>query len=160
MYYIYHISGVKIGCSTQPKKRVEKQGYSNFEILETHTDIDVASQREIELQKQYGYKMDNTLYSQSYEWATKAGFNPRSKGGKSSGIMQRDNGSLKKFQSAGGKVQGLITGKKNAENGHISALGKKNSEFNNRIRICPHCSIVTRGIGYVRWHGDKCKHKP
>ena len=65
MYYIYHIPGVKIGCSTEPKARVEKQGYSNFDILETHSDIDIASERELELQKQYGYKTDKSLYKQS-----------------------------------------------------------------------------------------------
>jgi hypothetical protein len=64
MYYIYHIPGVKIGCSTQPKQRVEKQGYNSFEILETHNDIDIASEREIQLQKQYGYKVDRMLYKE------------------------------------------------------------------------------------------------
>jgi hypothetical protein len=55
MYYIYHIPGVKIGCSTNPNRRVSEQGFSNFEILEKHNDIDIASQREVYLQKQYGY---------------------------------------------------------------------------------------------------------
>lgn len=62
MYYIYHIPGVKIGCSNQPKERVEKQGYTEFEILESHSDIYIASDREIELQKQYGYKVDKNPY--------------------------------------------------------------------------------------------------
>jgi hypothetical protein len=62
MYYLYHIKGVKIGCSTQPAKRVKRQGYTKYDILETHTDIDVASIREKELQKQYGYKVDTTPY--------------------------------------------------------------------------------------------------
>jgi hypothetical protein len=58
MYHIYHIPGIKIGCSTQPKQRVKAQGYSTFQILETHSDIYEASKREIELQKQYGFKPD------------------------------------------------------------------------------------------------------
>ena len=62
MYYIYHIPGVKIGCSKNPKRRVKKQGYTEFTILETHTDIQIASERERSLQKEYGFKMDNTLY--------------------------------------------------------------------------------------------------
>lgn len=62
MFYIYHIPGVKIGCSTQPKKRVEKQGYSSYEILEEHSCIDSASKRELELQKEYGYKLDTSPY--------------------------------------------------------------------------------------------------
>ncbi len=62
MYYIYHIPGKKIGCSKEPKYRVKQQGYTQFEILEQYEDINIASEREIELQKQYGYKVDNCLY--------------------------------------------------------------------------------------------------
>ena len=65
MYYIYHIPNVKIGCSTQPKKRIEKQGFSSFEILETHDCIDRASVRELELQEQYGYTIDRMPYKES-----------------------------------------------------------------------------------------------
>lgn len=73
-YYIYHIldfiqkdgSIGKIGCSTEPKKRINSQGYSNFEILEQHIDIYIASEREQELQKQYGYKVDTAPYYSSY----------------------------------------------------------------------------------------------
>ena len=65
MYYIYHIPGIKIGCTTQPKQRVEKQGYTKFQILETHNDIDIASERELKLQKEYGYKVDTIPYKDS-----------------------------------------------------------------------------------------------
>jgi len=159
MYYIYHIPGIKIGCSTEPKRRVEKQGYTEFEILESHFDIHIASDREIELQKQYGYKVDFTPYYQSYQWATSGNpsVEPMLKGYKQWAIQNPDK--LKEIQSLGGKSQGKIQGKKNAESGLISALGKKNSEFNNRIRTCPHCNITTRGVGYERWHGDKCRKK-
>jgi len=64
-YYIYHIPNVKIGCSTNPKHRVKKQGYSSFKILETHDCIDSASDRERELQKEYGYKVDIVPYKVS-----------------------------------------------------------------------------------------------
>jgi len=65
MYYIYHISNVKIGCTTNPKRRVKEQGYTEWEILETHECIDTASKREQELQKQYGYAVDIAPYSTS-----------------------------------------------------------------------------------------------
>ena len=64
-YYIYHIKGKKIGCSEQPHQRVDVQKYSNFEILEEHSDIIIASKRELELQKQYGYKIDKIPYYQT-----------------------------------------------------------------------------------------------
>ena len=62
MYHIYHIPNVKIGCSTEVKVRVAKQGFTEYEILETHTDIYKVSNRELELQKQYGYPVDNIPY--------------------------------------------------------------------------------------------------
>ena len=65
MYSIYHIPNVKIGCSTNPHSRVKKQGYSDFEILEEHTCIDTVSKRELELQKEYGYKVDKSTYKLS-----------------------------------------------------------------------------------------------
>lgn len=61
-YYIYEILGVKIGCTNCKWRRMKQQGNPNYRILETHTDIYVASDREIELQKQYGYKVDTIPY--------------------------------------------------------------------------------------------------
>lgn len=86
MYYIYHIKGVKIGVSTEPEIRVKRQGYSEFEILECHTDIYEVSKREIELQKQYGYPVDTIPYHMSRNnWGSKAGKN----GGKAPTYSQR-----------------------------------------------------------------------
>ena len=65
MYYIYHIPKKKIGVTSNPKIRVEKiQCYKprEYEILLKTEDIDEASKKEIELQKQYGYKIDTRLY--------------------------------------------------------------------------------------------------
>lgn len=160
MYYIYHIPGVKIGCSTNPKKRVKRQGYTKYEILEEYSDRDIASNREIELQKEYGYKLDNTTYSQSYEWARSGNPSTKPMIEAVKKWIKENPEKHKKNATLGGLKQGPIQGKKNAESGHISALGKKNSEFNNRIRTCPYCGITTRGVGYERWHGDRCKKKP
>ena len=65
IYYIYHIPGKKIGVTCDLNNRVTaQQGYApdEYEILETHKDIDVVSNRELELQKEYGYKVDHRLY--------------------------------------------------------------------------------------------------
>ena len=61
MYYIYHIPGVKIGCTADIKRR-QYQLKQELLILEEHTDIYEASSREIELQKEYGYKVDTVPY--------------------------------------------------------------------------------------------------
>jgi hypothetical protein len=72
MYYIYHIPGVKIGCSKVLKRRIREQGFSEYEILEVHNDKKIASDREIQLQKQYGYKTDKIKYTESLKRIKKA----------------------------------------------------------------------------------------
>ena len=73
MFYIYHIPDKKkIGCTDNIERR-SKRHKSNLLILETHFDINIASIRERELQKQYGYNMDKIPYSLTYSYASKAG---------------------------------------------------------------------------------------
>jgi hypothetical protein len=137
-YYIYHIPGIKIGCSKTPKQRVKGQGYSNFEILEEHIDIYIASNREIELQKQYGYPVDKTSYWQTVSAATledrkRSGRLGGCKIGKTNGINLVNSGEWKKRQSNGGKIQGSIP------------------------HICPYCSKKGTGNTMKRWHFDNCK---
>ena len=67
MYYIYHIPGKKIGVTRNLKNRVTlMQGYKKgeYEVLETHENIDYVSKRELELQNEYGYKIDNKSYKE------------------------------------------------------------------------------------------------
>ena len=66
-YYLYHIPGVKVGVTTNLEQRVHKQqGYypGEYEIIETSEDIDFISAGEIIMQKCYGYKVDEVLYSE------------------------------------------------------------------------------------------------
>ena len=105
MFNIYHIptfihkdgSIGKIGCTTRPKKRVEEQGYSSYEILETHDCIDSASLREIELQKEYGYPIDKVPYWKVYK--------------------QRQQTRSLESCSKGGKIGGKVTGLKAQKEG-------------------------------------------
>ena len=64
-YYIYHIPGKKIGVTCDLNNRVTiQQGYSpgEYEILESSKDVDYISSKEIELQKEWGYKVDMVPY--------------------------------------------------------------------------------------------------
>ena len=64
-YYIYHIPGKKIGVTCDLNNRVTKQqGYKSneYEVLESSKDIDYISDRELVLQKLYGYKVDIRPY--------------------------------------------------------------------------------------------------
>ena len=62
MFYIYHIPTVKIDCSKQPERRVRAQGYTDYEILEQYEDGWLAGDRELELQREYGYPVDTIHY--------------------------------------------------------------------------------------------------
>ena len=64
-YCIYHIPGKKIGVTNNLEERVTRQqGYTEdeYEILDMSDDISYISHREIELQKQFGYRVDHKLY--------------------------------------------------------------------------------------------------
>ena len=85
-YYIYHIpkyvypkcgSVGKIGVTQQLRRRINDnkiksiEGFTNWEVLEEHTCKFKVSDREIELQKKYGYKVDNVLYWKMLEIQSK-----------------------------------------------------------------------------------------
>ena len=64
-YCIYHIPGKKIGVTNNLEERVTRQqGYTEdeYEVLDMSDDISYISHREIELQKQFGYRVDHKLY--------------------------------------------------------------------------------------------------
>jgi len=161
-YYLYHIPGVKVGCTTRPHERiVEEQGFDTYEILETYTDISVASAREIQLQEQMGYGRDNNAtYENSYNARVSGGY----RGGKTNkdsgwiselgynqGRANVESGHLQNIASQGGKISGSKLSKD-----HMSKLGKIGG---NKQVICPHCGKQGLARPMHRWHFDKCKHK-
>jgi hypothetical protein len=102
IYKIYHIPTFihkngrigKIGCTVQTvKKRVEDQGYTDFEILEEFTCIYLVSYREIALQKEYGYPVDTIPYYKVYEqrMKTQLTLEQRSKNGIKGGNINKKN---------------------------------------------------------------------
>lgn len=135
-YKIYHIPGVKIGCTTLTiEKRAEQQGYTDVELLETHTDIDIASNREKELQKQYNYKVDRMPYWASIENRPKWKIEHSSKGGKT-----------------------------NVKTGKVSDMGKIGGKIGGPIafsieRTCEYCNKTMKGQIFFRFHGERCKQK-
>jgi hypothetical protein len=92
LYSIYHLpnyvwTGIhkgkigKIGCSKNGLGRPTSQMKEGdtFEILEQHTCIEKASDREIELQEQYGYPVDKKRYS-DIQGFIKKGNSPEARG--------------------------------------------------------------------------------
>ena len=71
MYYLYHIPGKKIGVTCNLNRRVTlTQGYTadEYEVLDQSDDIDYISEKEIELQKSYGYKVDRKKYNELFKF--------------------------------------------------------------------------------------------
>ena len=66
-YIIYHIPGKKIGVTNDLYNRVElQQGYEvgEYEILESSDDINYVSKKELELQREYCYRVDRIPYNE------------------------------------------------------------------------------------------------
>jgi hypothetical protein len=135
-YYIYHIPTFvhkngkigKIGCTElEAQERVSQQGYTEYEILETHTDIMIASDRELELQKEYGYPVDTRPYYKTRQMPTQEG--------------------CKK----GGQTQGPIQGKINVQSGHLDKIRTKESCIKGGIIGGPIAGNKCKelGIGYM-----------
>ena len=64
-YYIYHIPGKKIGVTCDLNNRVTvQQGYGpdEYDVLESSEDVDYISSKELELQREYGYRVDMVPY--------------------------------------------------------------------------------------------------
>ena len=132
-YYIYHIPNFvrkngklgKIGCTNKPLKRVNQQGYTDYEVLETHNCIYKASKREIELQKQYGYSVDTIPYFISIERQLKAS------------------------KSGGGKIGGKIVASNNVKSGRWAELQKLATIKNKKSVI-----QYTKSLQFVKeWEG-------
>lgn len=156
MYYIYHIEGIKIGCTKQPEIRVKEQGYKEFEILETHSDIKIASKRERELQKEYGYRVDNINYSQTINNQSLQG---SIKGGKIAGNLNKENGHIQTLHLKAGNLGGKAAHKKHPK--LFSELGKKLGKIQaNKNYICPHCGKEGKTSGMYTWHFDNCLKNP
>jgi len=68
-YFLYHIPGKKIGVTRDLISRVvDQQGYNldEIEVLDQSSDINYISDRELELQQSYGYRVDRQKYKDLY----------------------------------------------------------------------------------------------
>jgi hypothetical protein len=123
MYYIYHIPGIKIGCTKNLRSRIRVQGFTEYQILEEHYDINIASDRERQLQREYGYQVDNgtNVYSDKFCGMGKKGGSKnskkqmdwRKKWGNDKSIQMVKSGEWKEIQ----KKAWINAGKKAVEDG-------------------------------------------
>jgi hypothetical protein len=120
MYYIYHIPGVKIGCTKNLKSRIRVQGFTEYEVLEEHYDINIASNRERQLQRKYGYQVDNgsNVYSDKF-----------------AGMGKKGGGKNTKKQMEWRKKWGTDKATETINSGKWAELQKKGREVSTKKRI-------------------------
>jgi hypothetical protein len=133
MYYIYHIPGVKIGCTDNIERRMKHQGFTEWEILETYEDGWVAGDREIELQKEYRLPVEKIHYMDRVEMLQK-------------GIST----SNKHILSA---TNNITIGREKITREHKVLGGIASTS---QTRECPHCGVVYK-MPSIFNHIKKCE---
>lgn len=176
-YKIYHIPDYvhpcgevgKVGLTEQDVEKRMKGNHKKslkpfefWEVLEEHDDKYTASMREIELQREYGYLVDDIPYHKSVNKEK-----VQSKGGKTQPIEYKRAGGLKNSKehlSKAGKIGGLGRAKQmtfedfsNAGKVGGKVASKNLDTFMGGYLTCPHCNKTMNKGNYNRWHGDNCK---
>ena len=149
MYYLYHIKGIKWGCSKNLSKRLKSQGYSltdAYEIIE-EDDLDKAADMEKEFNIRDGYHWRD---DQDYRVILNAGKHAY----KNKERVWNGRLFTKQESSLGAYIAGKYPTEKARE------ARRTNMNKLNEYKTCPHCNIYARGLGYNRYHGDKCKLNP
>lgn len=158
-YYIYHVPGIKIGCTTNIKRRMSQQGFTNWEILEEHEDIYLASDRELELQTEYGYTIDHTPYYKTFRRVVNSNRgNTYTLGVKLSAETREKISEARKGKKFSAEHCKKISESHKGKT-HSAETRKKMSETKRAKVTCTHCN-KTGGISNMkRYHFDNCKHK-
>lgn len=135
MFTLYHIKGVKWGCTNALGERLRMQGYTQSDVSETIEvwDIVTATQMEEELNRRDGYGWNK---SQNYMRVVQAG---------------RKRGPFKEHEY---KKGGLVTGHKLVEDGKWDTIRKngvkKAAELKRRPIIVLHAKTGER---HSEWDG-------
>jgi len=149
-YYIYHIDGVKIGCTKQLNRRMRLQHQTKYSVLEVHTDIYLASDREQELQKQFGYRVDRQPYYKTISISKK--------GCEQAGLKAKSTGQLYKAAiiSASNRCKAVIAYdyKTNQCLGEFNSAKEANDYFNltgsgNINKVCKGLRNHTGGYTFI-----------
>ena len=148
-YYIYHVPGKKIGVTTNISVRMRQQGFTDYEILEEHTDIYEVSNREQELQAQYGLPVDDCPYWQMVQNT------------KTPKAMQARRNRKGETRSAEQRAKISATKLSNPNRFHSDETKKIIGEASrNRPKIeCPKCGKVCVGKSKFNQHYDSIKCK-
>ena len=155
MYYIYEIPGVKIGCTSLDDMSRPRSQSHDFRIIEQHEDIMVASQRELELQKELGYPVDSHPYYEVIKRSSRGAKSQLEKGTHNFQIMPKEK--RKEISSLGAsaqpreaKVRGGLANK-----GIPKPHAKEMARALNIEWTCLHCNKSGKGAGNFSRYGHK-----
>jgi len=124
----------KIGCDQAYPNRPIQQSLTDYFILEEHEDIVFASQREIELQKEHGVRVDNTPYYMTKVNASKAA------------KKSLENGTHN-FQNGCGR-KGWVSREVNLRASRLGGLTQKGIPK-------PHAATLAKALN-TEWYCDVC----
>lgn len=134
LYIIYHMVGVKVGCTKEFDKRCEQNRalYGDAEIVvlqEIAGDIRAATKAEAKYARQFGYAL-NTPYDQAIQ-------------------NQRDRARAS-----------VLSAKHNHKDPEHQKRAQAAATAASNIRIgCPHCGLVGQARAMLRWHFENCRKK-
>ncbi len=160
-YVIYHIPELKkIGCTANLKRRSTDTEYkSKFNLvpIEYHTDRKIASKREKELQRKYGYEVDDSSY-----WSLQFTIHSpevRKKVGKM--VSKRQKGKLPKALNTHKAKQNQIIGKRKQAGRPMSQWTKDGQlvrRWQGYWQICLEHNKPTAGMGSIMANANhRCK---
>ena len=110
---LYHIKGIKWGCTNRLKSRLREQGYTLNDVSQTmeFDNIQIASEWEKDLNIRDGYGWnDSQNYIRVYEAGRKRGPFKKEEyvsGGVTTGNLMKESGQIQKLGSEWGKINGL-----------------------------------------------------
>ena len=130
----------KIGVDCNYPSRIKDQKIMDGQILEVHTCVYEVSDREMELQRQYGVKVDTIPYHVMYF---------KNKSAEMRAKVSIANTGKERTEENKAKISAAMQGNTNA----CCTKGKPQKQVQ-----CPQC-LKTGGIyAMKRWHFDNCKH--
>jgi hypothetical protein len=173
----------KIGVDCSYPARIKKQKIMDGQILEVHTCVYEVSDREMELQRQYGVKVDTIPYYVTYfknkkpSQRTKIsetlqGFQHTEEtktqmSASHSGLVLSEETKAKISESHMGimhteETKERIRNKKLGTKASPETKAKMSATRNGKKLVeatCKHCGKTGQKAGMTRYHFDNCKHK-
>lgn len=178
MYMIYHVKGIKVGCTKNFEARClqNKAMYGDdieieiLEILEDEIGDSVAGDVELGwsislgYRKQTHYKISCENLDGAWSWKGKKGFAVRTDLARTSYLTKEQYQELGRKGGRKGFEAQWKAGKNPFHNSEIQSRNAKRAAELGRggmkkIVECPHCGKSGMAAIMGRWHFDKCRNK-